>query len=158
MNDELSSIAAQCAEVDSLASPSPSPAPAESNIVSIHAALIGEVKMLISIGRPMLELAIPHLKGAPQDAWDALVEPIAELLRHYNITVAQLLTNPWAKLALAAVPLGMHGYQNAIAAKATSSTSSAIAAPVTPPEIPQSAPNGDRASQATGAPVVLARG
>jgi hypothetical protein len=66
MNDELNAIAAQCAEVDQLASPaSPEAAAAAANVVSINSALIAEVKMLLGIVRPMFELALPYLKGAP---------------------------------------------------------------------------------------------
>lgn len=114
--NDLSALAAQCSEVDALTAPA-----AQANVLILAPpapdVLIAEVKMLLGVARPMFELGIPHLTGAPQAAWDALIEPIAELMRHYNVTAAQILTNPWAKLAIAAIPLTMHGYQNAIAAK-----------------------------------------
>jgi len=74
------------------------------------------VALLLVPCRKVLEMAVPHLRGAPEEAWTGLVDPVVELLDFYNVDMAGAFSSPWAKLGLAAAPLAMHGYQRAIEA------------------------------------------
>lgn len=109
---DLASLTAEAAAVDQLLTP-PAEAPAAANPEAAPAAppvdRTAEVALLLGIFKPLAELAVPYVKDAPTDAWDALKEPLAELLNHYDVDVGDWLNNPWAKLAVAAMPLASHG-------------------------------------------------
>lgn len=69
-----------------------------------------EVAMLFGVLRPAVEMAFPYIKGAPDSEWQAMHEPVGELLNYYNVDVGEWIKSPWAKLAFAAMPLAMRGF------------------------------------------------
>lgn len=71
-----------------------------------------DAALLIGIARPILEIGFAPLRGAAPEAWAALHEPVAALMEHYGLNMGEVMTNPWARLALGAAPLAMHAYGN----------------------------------------------
>jgi hypothetical protein len=65
-------------------------------------------QMLLKVLKPVAEMLAPVCKGADMAAWTALEEPIAGLLDHYAVDLGDMMSNPWARLGMAAIPLGMH--------------------------------------------------
>lgn len=61
--------------------------------------------MLIGAARPLLCFAIKPLRGAPDELWEPLAPGVAGVLDHYDLGQSELLRNPWARLALCALPL-----------------------------------------------------
>lgn len=91
----------------------PAQAKAEAAAVESQGAqAMTDAGMLLKIARPVLERIFPAARGADASAWDALQEPIGELFAHYGVSMGDMLQNPWAKLALASVPLAYHVWDN----------------------------------------------
>lgn len=61
--------------------------------------------MLIGAARPLLCFLVKPLKGAPDELWEPLAPGVAGVLDHYDLSQSELLRNPWARLALCALPL-----------------------------------------------------
>lgn len=108
-NQDMAALAVEAAVVDATNNPAPSADNTEAAPAAKPVDRTAEVALLLGIIKPLAEIAIPYIKGAPDDAWDALKEPIAELLNFYDVDVGAWLNNPWAKLAVAAMPLASHG-------------------------------------------------
>lgn len=71
---------------------------------------VQDARLIVGMLRPVAEMLVPFVKGAPAAEWDALIEPAAALLRHYNLTLGSLAGNPWVGLAVAGMPLALRGY------------------------------------------------
>jgi hypothetical protein len=106
---DMAALAAEAAQVDAANNPAPVAENPEAAPAAPPVDRTAEVALLLGIIKPLAELAVPYVKGAPKDAWDALKDPLAELLNYYNVDVGDWLSNPWAKLAVAAMPLASHG-------------------------------------------------
>lgn len=125
VNRELAALGAKAAGVDKLAgagtgtgtgpakaAPGAGAAPLPEGAQPLPAlpGTVTEVKLIIGMARPAVEMLVPYLRGADQAAWDALVEPTAALCDHYGVNLGGWMQSPWARLAGAAVPLAMHGF------------------------------------------------
>lgn len=125
VNRELAALGAKAAGVDKLAgagtvtgtgpakaAPGAAAAPLPGGAPPMPAlpGTVTEVKLIIGMARPAVEMLVPYLRGADQAAWDALVEPAAALCDHYGISLGGWMESPWARMAGAAVPLAMHGF------------------------------------------------
>lgn len=110
---ELDALAGEAAAVDLQVAPVASP---DAVIVTEQAALPvvdrnAEAVMLVGMLRPMAGMMSPALKDAPDSEWQALHEPMAELLAFYNVDVTKYLASPWAKLAFCSLPLVLRVWQ-----------------------------------------------
>lgn len=73
---------------------------------------LAEARALIGILQPLIVMALPCVKDAPDEEWQALHQPVAECLAFYDVDVSKWLAHPLAALAFAAVPLVMRGVNN----------------------------------------------
>lgn len=111
-NPELDALATEAAAVDAAYAPQPIPGgDAVPGTVAQPVAVdrMGEAAMLLGVAKPLLVMLVPYIKDAPEPEWAALQEPMAGLLEHYSVDVGAWLGSPWAKLAVAAIPLAMSG-------------------------------------------------
>lgn len=109
---ELTALAGEAAIADAQATPTPTPEQAAAAPSVPQADRMAEAAMLLGILRPMLEMAVKYVKGAPENEWRVLQQPIADLLAYYDVDFAKWLSSPWAALAFAASPLVMRGVNN----------------------------------------------
>lgn len=113
-NTELDALAAEAAAVDAANAPQVAqPVTGTAEAVPEAAAVDREAEaaMLLNIARPLLGMFIPGIKDAPNQEWDELRGPVAGLLDHYAVDMGGVLGSPWAKLVVAAVPLGMRAIE-----------------------------------------------
>ena len=104
----LEGLRAECLQVDqknNLGAPGAPVAPEVAQVLQVDRRQ--EAALIIGLAGPLLAMVVPGLKDAPAQEWQALHEPVAELLAHYSVNVPALLSSPWAKLAFAASPLIM---------------------------------------------------
>lgn len=111
--NELDALELEAAAVDAQIAPvvtdlNPPPVQEAAPIVD----RLAEAKGLIGMLRPLVTMAFPCIKDAPDNEWDALHQPVADCLTFYNVDVSKYLANPLAALAFAAVPLVMRGVAN----------------------------------------------
>lgn len=160
VNRELAALGAKAAEADKLlhsgtvtgagpAAAPPMPAPPDT---------VAEVRAIIGFARPAVEMLVPYLRGADASAWDALVEPAAALCAHYGFSLGNWMQNPWARLAGAAVPLALHGFNEWQKAQAKENKPAALpanpAAVVPPGPLPGEKPDKMSASKKEPSPSV----
>lgn len=111
-NLDLKNLEEEAAKVDALIAPvavdPQTPATQEAAPVD----RLAEAAMLVGILRPAAVLALPCINDAPDGEWEALHQPLADLLDFYNVDVTKYLSSPWAGLAFAAFPLVMRGVNN----------------------------------------------
>lgn|SRR5574340_233041 len=113
VNHELAALAAKVQAVDAAAGPAvtvPVTGPGVAPPLPAPANLVADITVIVGIARPLVEMLVPYLKGAPAEAWQALIQPAADLCAHYGINPSGLMQNPWARLGGAALPLALYGY------------------------------------------------
>jgi hypothetical protein len=109
-NEELKALLGEAALVDAGSAPTPPPTPEELAPPIVQQDRTAEVAMLFGVLRPAITMAFPVLKDAPDSEWLAMHEPVADLLNHYQVDVGEWIKSPWAKLAFAAMPLALRGF------------------------------------------------
>lgn len=60
--------------------------------------------LAVGMLRPLIEYAVPALRGAPDELWKPVPEGAAALLDHYGVN-ADWMQSPWAKFAFSLAPL-----------------------------------------------------
>ncbi|MFA7399123.1 MAG: hypothetical protein WCZ98_01450 [Sideroxydans sp.] len=109
-NQELSALLGEAALVDAGSAPTPQPTPEDLAPPVVQQDRTAEVAMLFGVLRPAITMAFPVLKDAPDSEWLDMHEPVADLLNHYQVDVGEWIKSPWVKLAFAAMPLAMRGF------------------------------------------------
>lgn len=71
-------------------------------------AALTDARMAVGFARPALGMMFKHLRTAPDEAWEPVVDGLAGLLEHYGVSGAVLFSNPWARAALGCAGLGIH--------------------------------------------------
>lgn len=64
--------------------------------------------MAVQVIKPIASVALPSLRGAPEELWAPIPEGLAAILDHYGWNRPDLLESPWAKLALSLAPLAAY--------------------------------------------------
>lgn len=111
-NLDLKNLEAEAAQVDVLIAPVVVDPQTPATPEAAQVDRLAEAVMLVGIIRPAAVLAMPCIKDAPDGEWEALHQPIADLLDFYNVDVTKYLSSPWAALAFSALPLVMRGVEN----------------------------------------------
>lgn len=91
------------------------------------AAALAAAAMLVSMGRPLVEFAVPALRGAPEELWMPVPEGIAAVVDHYG-GGAEWMRHPLARLGMALAPLAAYGAAMSMQGKGKSEPQ-ALAAP-----------------------------
>ena len=76
--------------------------PEELPPVSAQALAFGG--LLVSIGRPLVEYAVPSLRGAPDELWMPVPEGVGAVVDSFGVA-AEWMRSPWARLGLSLAPL-----------------------------------------------------
>lgn len=107
MSGDLDSLAADAADVDLATAP---PGPQQPPPVAGPSPALADATALVGIFRPLLEMGVKYLRGAPDESWSALPAPIASLMDRYGVSMGDVMSNPWAQFGMACLPLGMHAF------------------------------------------------
>lgn len=113
-NSDLTDLAGEVAKVDLLIAPAPvtDQNPPLDTQAAPQVDRLAEARTLIGILQPLIVMALPCVKDAPDPEWQALHQPVADCLAFYDVDVSKYLAHPLAALAFAAVPLVMRGVTN----------------------------------------------
>ena len=119
-NSDLTDLAGEVAKVDLLIAPAPVTDlnPPLDTQAAPQVDRLAEARTLIGILQPLIVMALPCVKDAPDAEWQALHQPAADCLEFYDASLPGLLKHPLVVLGLAAVPLVMRGVTNWQAPKA----------------------------------------
>lgn len=107
--------------------------------------------LIVGIARPLLCFALPVLKTAPEELWEPAPHGLAEFLEHYDLS--QHIENPWAKLAMGFVPLGVYAATEAMKAKPQEAKPKEPGQLAAPADIPQEVPGQKTVTFGAAAPV-----
>ena len=71
-------------------------------------AAMAAATMLVGIVRPLVDYAVPALRGAPDELWMPVPEGVAAVVDHYG-GGAEWMRHPLARLGMALAPLAAYG-------------------------------------------------